>query len=69
MPTAHRGTGSGLAMACGRVAFLASPFIGTFADLKTAVPMWICVGLYIAIAAVALLLPFEPRHFREEERR
>lgn len=65
MPTFSRATGCGTAVAAGRIASLSSPFIATFANLNTPVPIWVCFGLYIVIAMVALILPFEPRHFNE----
>ena len=68
MPTAVRGTGAGFVAACGRVASLSSPMIATFADLTTSVPIWACLGLYVFIALIALVLPYEPRNFEEEER-
>ncbi|KAF5013019.1 hypothetical protein FDECE_966 [Fusarium decemcellulare] len=68
MPTAYRGTGCGLALAAGRIASLSAPFIATFGDLSTSVPIWVLVGLYGVIAAIASVLPFEPKNFTEEER-
>ncbi|KAE8153359.1 major facilitator superfamily domain-containing protein [Aspergillus avenaceus] len=68
MPTAHRGTGCGLAMACGRTASLACPFIATFTDLKTSIPIWVCVGLYAVMACLSLLLPYEPKEFSSADR-
>lgn len=68
MPTAFRGTGCGISLAFGRIASLSSPFIATFADLSTSVPIWVLVALYGLIAIIALSLPFEPKDFSEEER-
>lgn len=67
MPTAHRGTGCGLTLALARLASLSSPFIATYADLDTSAPIWVCLGLYVFIAATALCLPFEPKHMQEEQ--
>lgn len=66
MPTAHRGTGCGLTLACGRIASLASPFIATYSDVTTTVPIWIVLGLYALIAVVAAVLPFEPQRYTSE---
>ncbi|KAH8592347.1 putative sugar transporter [Bisporella sp. PMI_857] len=63
MPTAHRGTGCGLAMACGRLASLAAPFIGTFGDVTSSVPIWVCMALYFVMAGVALMLPYESKTY------
>ncbi|KIW91693.1 uncharacterized protein Z519_07661 [Cladophialophora bantiana CBS 173.52] len=67
MPLSHRGTGCGLAMACGRLASISSPLIATYADTSTSAPIWVCCALYFAMAAVALTLPFEPEHYDREE--
>jgi hypothetical protein len=67
MPVAHRGTGCGVTLAVGRIASLSSPFIATFADLKTSAPIWVCLGLYVVIATVALFLPYEPKHMLAED--
>lgn len=66
MPTAHRGTGCGLAMAMGRTASLSAPFIATFGDVASSVPIWVCMALYFVMAGVSLVLPYEPKHFTEE---
>ncbi|KAJ3512678.1 hypothetical protein NM208_g15290 [Fusarium decemcellulare] len=68
MPTAFRGTGCGVALAFGRIASLSSTFIAAFGDLTTTTPIWVLVGLYGVIAAVAACPPFEPKHFSEEDR-
>lgn len=65
MPTAARGTGCGISLACGRIASLSSPFIAAYGDLSSSVPLWVLVGVYGLIAAVALSLPFESQSFLE----
>ncbi|KAL6702384.1 hypothetical protein ACN47E_002350 [Coniothyrium glycines] len=67
LPTAHRGTGCGLTLALGRIASLSSPFIATYSDLNSSAPIWVCFGLYFLIAGVALVLPYEPKHFSVED--
>lgn len=67
-PTANRGTGAGLALGLGRIASLSSPFIATFGDLTSGVPIWVLVGIYGLIALVACILPFEPQKFTAAER-
>ncbi|CEJ91097.1 hypothetical protein VHEMI06834 [[Torrubiella] hemipterigena] len=67
MPTAHRSTGCGLTLEEGRIASLSSPFIATFANLNMGTPIWVCLGLYVVIAAVALSLPFEPKRFSVDD--
>ncbi|KAH7304309.1 membrane transporter [Stachybotrys elegans] len=61
LPTAHRSTGNGIAVGCNRVMGLVSTIVGSFVDLNTPVPIYICAALYVAMAGVAILFPFEPR--------
>ncbi|KAJ5707450.1 hypothetical protein N7488_007251 [Penicillium malachiteum] len=59
-PSAHRGTGNGVAIGLNRIMGIISAVIGAAADLSTAVPIYICAALYIVMAIVAAVLPFEP---------
>lgn len=60
LPSAHRATGNGVAVACNRVMGILSAVIATVANTATSVPIYICAALYIAMAAVAVAFPFEP---------
>lgn len=60
LPSAHRATGNGIAVACNRVMGIMSAVIATYADTTTSAPIYICAALYIAMAAVAVAFPFEP---------
>ncbi|RMD40312.1 hypothetical protein DV735_g4797, partial [Chaetothyriales sp. CBS 134920] len=60
LPSAHRATGYGIAIACNRVMGLTSTFVAAYADTATTAPIYVCAALYIAMAIVALLMPFEP---------
>ncbi|KZV94343.1 MFS general substrate transporter [Exidia glandulosa HHB12029] len=61
LPSAHRGTGNGIALGLNRVAGILSAVVASVAGNKaTAVPIYVCAALYIVMAAVALALPFEP---------
>ncbi|KAE8361094.1 major facilitator superfamily domain-containing protein [Aspergillus caelatus] len=60
MPDAYRGIGCGLTLACGRIASLSAPFIATFGDVTTSVPIWVCCAFFVVIGVVSLVLPFEP---------
>jgi len=61
MPDKYRGIGCGLTLACGRIASLSAPFIATWGDVYSSVPIFICCGLFVVIGVVALAFPFEPR--------
>jgi MFS family permease len=60
LPSAHRATGNGIAVACNRIMGILSAVIATVANTSTSVPIYICAALYIAMAAVAIAFPFEP---------
>ena len=76
LPSAHRGTGNGIAIACNRVMGLVSAAVATSANTATSAPIYICAVLYIVMvsssdqsitheadfsqAIVAVLMPFEP---------
>lgn len=60
LPSAHRATGNGVAVACNRTMGILSAVIATVANTETSVPIYVCAALYIAMAAVAVAFPFEP---------
>lgn len=60
LPSAHRATGNGVAVACARVMGILSAVIATFADTSTPVPIYLCAALFVAMAVVSIFFPFEP---------
>lgn len=60
LPSAHRATGNGVAVACNRVMGIMSAVIATYANTESSVPIYICAALYVGMAAVAVAFPFEP---------
>lgn len=60
LPSAHRATGNGVAVACNRVMGILSAVIATVANTSTSVPIYICAALFLAMAAVSSCFPFEP---------
>jgi hypothetical protein len=60
LPSAHRATGNGIAVACNRVMGIVSAVVATYADTATPVPIYICAALYVVMAVVAAAMPFEP---------
>ncbi|OGE48394.1 hypothetical protein PENARI_c029G11366 [Penicillium arizonense] len=59
-PSAHRGTGNGVAIGLNRIMGIVSAVVGQAADTNTPVPIYICAALYIVMAIVAAAFPFEP---------
>ncbi|TRX92306.1 hypothetical protein FHL15_006921 [Xylaria flabelliformis] len=60
LPTAHRATGNGIAVAFNRIMGIVSAVIATVANTHTTVPIYITAALYAAMAIVAFCFPFEP---------
>ncbi|QDS76817.1 hypothetical protein FKW77_002728 [Venturia effusa] len=60
LPSAHRGTGNGIAIGFNRIMGIMSAVIATYANTSTPVPIYICAALYIVMAIVAAAFPFEP---------
>lgn len=60
LPSAHRGTGNGIAIGLNRIMGILSAVIATVANTSTPVPIYICAALYIVMAGIAAIFPFEP---------
>ena len=60
LPSAHRVTGNGIAVACNRIMGILSAVIITVANTETSAPIYVCGALCVAMAAVAICFPFEP---------
>ncbi|CAK5281793.1 unnamed protein product [Mycena citricolor] len=60
-PAKDRGTGNALVSTATRVFGVIAPVIALYANLATAVPVYISGALIIFSGALALLLPYEPR--------
>ncbi|KAB5585631.1 major facilitator superfamily domain-containing protein [Coniochaeta sp. 2T2.1] len=60
LPSAHRATGNGVAVACNRVMGMMSAVIATYADTATSAPIYVCAALFIGMAGLSAVFPFEP---------
>lgn len=60
LPSAHRGTGNGISVALNRVMGIVSAVVGSAADTKTSVPLYVCAVMFFIAAVVSCLFPFEP---------
>jgi hypothetical protein len=60
LPSAHRATGDGIAVAFCRLAGAMSAVVATYASPTTSAPVFVCAALYGGLAVCAFLLPFEP---------
>ncbi|KAI1908860.1 hypothetical protein LOZ61_001082 [Ophidiomyces ophidiicola] len=60
-PTKDRGTGNALTAAANRIFGIMAPIIAMFANLETAVPVYVSGTLFIAAGCLVVLQPFESR--------
>lgn len=60
LPSAHRATGNGIAVGCNRIMGIISAVVASTSNTATVVPIYICAALYLAMAGLAAVFPFEP---------
>lgn len=60
LPSAHRATGNGIAVAFNRIMGIVSAVVASEGDTATSAPLYVCAALFIAAAGVASVFPFEP---------
>ncbi|KAI9801584.1 MAG: hypothetical protein M1825_003263 [Sarcosagium campestre] len=61
LPSAHRATGSGLAVGVNRVMGIIAIIVASYSDVTTTAPLFICAALFFLLTLTVLALPFEPR--------
>lgn len=59
--TKDRGTGNALTASANRIFGIMAPIIAMFANLETAVPVYVSGALFLAAAILVLLMPYESR--------
>ena len=59
-PSAHRTTGNGIAVGLNRIMGLLSAVIAVTADTATVTPLYISAALFLVMAIISVILPFEP---------
>lgn len=57
LPSAHRATGNGIAIACNRVMGLVSAAVASSANTATSAPIYICAVLYIVMVSSVGVCP------------
>jgi len=60
-PTKDRGTGNALTATANRIFGVMAPIIALYANITTAVPVWIAGAIFLGAGFVALALPYESR--------
>ncbi|OAG01005.1 MFS general substrate transporter [Paraphaeosphaeria sporulosa] len=61
LPSAHRATGYGLCVVLNRVGGISGVLIGSYANVQTTAPLFVCASLFGLLVVLSLLLPFETR--------
>jgi hypothetical protein len=61
LPSAHRGTGNGIAVALNRLMGTCSALIGAFTSTASSVPIYVCAVLLGIAGILAALFPIESR--------
>jgi MFS family permease len=61
LPASHRGTGNAITVASNRVMGIVAGFVGSYADLSSSVPIYVCAAAFGALAIISFLFPFEPQ--------
>jgi len=59
--TRHRGTGNALTAMANRIFGIMAPIVAMYANLKTAVPVYVSGALFVGAGLLCILLPFESR--------
>ncbi|CZR53383.1 related to synaptic vesicle transporter SV2 (major facilitator superfamily) [Phialocephala subalpina] len=66
LPSAHRATGYGLCVVLNRVGGIAGVLVGSYANVETTAPLFVCAALFGLLVILSILLPFEPRGRRSQ---
>lgn len=64
LPSAHRATGSGIAVSYNRIMGIVSAFVASSGNTATAVPLYVCAALFGGLGLIAAVFPFEPNGHR-----
>jgi hypothetical protein len=68
LPSAHRATGYGMCVVLNRVGGITGVLIGSYANVETTAPLFVCASLFGLLVFLSLLLPFETRGKRSNWR-
>ncbi|KAF2797114.1 MFS general substrate transporter [Melanomma pulvis-pyrius CBS 109.77] len=61
LPSAHRATGYGLCVVLNRIGGISGVLIGSYSNVETTAPLFVCASLFGLLVVLSLLLPFETR--------
>ncbi|KAF2103593.1 MFS general substrate transporter [Rhizodiscina lignyota] len=66
LPSAHRATGYGLCVVLNRIGGILGVLVGSYANVETTAPLFVCAALFGLLIVLSLLLPFESRGKRSQ---
>ncbi|KAH8690477.1 major facilitator superfamily domain-containing protein [Talaromyces proteolyticus] len=61
LPSAHRATGYAICVVLNRIGGISGVLVGSYANVETTVPLFVCAALFALLIVLSLLLPFESR--------
>jgi len=61
LPAAHRATGYGLCVALNRIGGIIGVLIGSYANVETVAPLFVCAALFGLLVIFSVILPFETK--------
>lgn len=66
LPSAHRATGYGLCVIVNRIGGILGVLVGSYANVETTAPLFVCAALFGLLVVLSLILPFESRGKRSQ---
>ena len=66
LPSAHRATGYGLCVVLNRVGGILGVLVGSYANVETTAPLFVCAALFGLLVFLSILLPLESRGKRSQ---
>ena len=66
LPSAHRATGYGFCVVVNRIGGIAGVLVGSYANVETTAPLFVCAALFGLLVFLSLLLPFESKGKRAQ---
>lgn len=66
LPSAHRATSYGLCVVVNRVGGILGVLVGSYANVETTAPLFVCAALFGLLVVLSLLLPFESKGRRSQ---
>ncbi|KGO40160.1 Major facilitator superfamily domain, general substrate transporter [Penicillium expansum] len=66
LPSAHRATGYAICVVFNRIGGIVGVIVGSYANVETTTPLFVCAALFALLIILSVLLPFESRGKRTQ---